>query len=118
MKAPLIILILVASFGVQAAQGIIEPLFGLYMKSNSINIQVASGGCTNKNSFRVKKIFNLRSNVFQLAFVRVVPDNCEAYFPEGRVISFTYEDLNLESGQNFQIVNPLSVNRVPENFSF
>lgn len=111
MKTPLIILLLATGFSAQAMQSYIEPLFGLYIKPNSINIQVASGGCTNKSSFLVKKLFSRRSSVFQLAFVRVVPDNCEGYFPEGRVVSFTYEDLNLESGQSFQIANPLSVYR-------
>ena len=118
MKTSLVILMLIASFSVQAAEGFIEPLFGLYMTSDTVSIQVASGGCTNKKSFRIKKYFNHRNNVYQLLFVRIAPDYCEAYFPEGSIVNFTHEDLNLESGQRFQIMNPLSVNRVPESCDY
>jgi hypothetical protein len=46
----------------------------------------------------------------------VIPDFCDAYVPFGTRISYTYEELELEEGGSFTILNPLSNYRVRSGF--
>jgi len=82
-----------------------EVLLGAQIFGRTIKLQVRTGGCTWKESFIVKKTFNRALESTELTFIRVTPDNCEAYIPEGRVITFTLGDLRLRSGQTFVIKN-------------
>lgn len=115
MKTLITILAIATSLNAHAIGQRIEPLLGIRTLNSAVKIQVQSGGCTWKESFTIKKDLDRNTGVIRLAFVRVVPDYCEAYFPDGRILTYSYEDLKLESGQSFQIVNPLAVNRVPDD---
>ena len=83
-----------------------EPLMGAQVFGNSVKIQVRTGGCTWKDSFIVKKSLNVRRNVAELTFVRIVPDNCEAFIPQGRVFTFSLSELRVRSLEGFVIANP------------
>lgn len=87
-----------------------EVLMGAQIIGRSVKILVHSGGCTWKESFSIKKSFNPRQNSTDITFVRIIPDYCEGFFPEGRVISFSLGDLRIRDGQSFSITNPISPN--------
>ena len=53
MKKLFSTLILILAFSAQA--NYLEPLLGASVDNNNVKIRVASGGCTTKNSFEVKK---------------------------------------------------------------
>ncbi len=114
MKTLLIFLVLAIELTAQAIETRVEPLLGNYVGTNGIKIQVESGGCTQKNSFRVKRRLAAKNQVIQLLFLRVEADTCEYYRPTGKTLLFSYEELQLESGESFQIANPLGVHRVPD----
>jgi hypothetical protein len=82
----------------------IEPLMGAQVQSENIVLQVFTGGCTNKNSF----VINTRKNIdtLEVTFLRVIPDNCEAYLPNGRFLLYELEELGIQSGQTVKIMNP------------
>lgn len=115
MKNLIAILTLIAGFSAHAIDRRIEPLLGAYIKTSSVKIQVESNGCTWKKSFVVNKQYDRNSDVMQILIVRMVPDLCEGYFPEGKTLVYSFEELGLQRGQNFQIVNPLAVHRVPDD---
>ena len=114
MKTLLIFLVLAIELSAQAIETRVEPLLGNFVGTNGIKIQVESGGCTHKNSFLVKRRLNAKDQVIQLLFQRVEADTCESYRPTGRALLFSFEELQLERGQSFQIANPLGVHRVPD----
>lgn len=115
MKTLLVILLLSSNLAAHEIANRIEPLLGVHVDSTGIEIQVESGGCTHKNSFAVKKRLNQRYQVVQLLFLRVEADTCEANWPAGRKIFFSYEDMQLQGGESFQVTNPLATHRVPED---
>lgn len=92
------------------AEPTLEPLYGDYFNRKGVVIQVYSGGCTYKSSFAVAKSFS--RGVQQIAFYRIKPDFCESFSKYGKQISFTYEELGLQSYDRFKIVNPRSAPRV------
>lgn len=105
MKKLLGTIVLLAATNSFAQQIGEEVLMGAQVYGNNIKIQVRSGGCTWKHSFIVKKFFNSRQNSATLTFVRVIPDNCEAYIPEGRVFTFSTSEMKVYAGQKFNITN-------------
>lgn len=109
MKKLLAPLILILAFSAQA--NYLEPLLAASVDSNNVKIRVASGGCTTKNSFEVKKITDVKRQAVQLFFIRTLSDNCEAnnsdaYFPNGIVLSYTFDELGILRGQNVYVGNP------------
>lgn len=115
MKTLLIILVFALELTAQAIETRIEPLLGNSVGTSGVKIQVESGGCTYKDSFVVKRRLDVKSQVTQLLFQRVLADTCESYRPAGKSIHFSYEELQLERGQSFQIANPLGVHQVPDS---
>jgi hypothetical protein len=82
-----------------------EVLLGAQVYDKEIKLQVRSGGCTWKDSFNIEKYFNTTDNSVELTFIRKIPDNCEAYLPEGEVLTFSLGELRVRSGQMFKIKN-------------
>ncbi len=85
----------------------IEPLMGAKIRENSIQIKVRTGGCTQKSSFVVRRSYDQQNQLIKLLFIRLIPDYCEAYIPEGRILTFSQGDVRLKSGQGFYIGNPI-----------
>lgn len=109
MKTLLIFLALAGSSNAFALQDIgVEVLLGAQVYGKNIKIQARSGGCTWKESFLVKKSLNLRQNSTDITFVRVIPDYCEAYLPDGKVFTFSLAEMKLRPGQRITITNPIS----------
>ena len=61
----------------------VEMLLGIGTMYDTVQIQVESNGCTTKESFYVQKYMNPDDEMIHLRFIRVRPDWCKAYLPEG-----------------------------------
>ena len=86
--------------------GAVEHLLGLQVDAEGVVFQVFSSGCTAKEDFRIERFQRHQSNTFQLILIREKQDPCDAVLPYGRTIRYSYEDLGLENGQIFFILNP------------
>ena len=89
-----------------------EPLLGLLYSADGLEFQVPSTGCTEKSHFVVQRLSMEDQISSQLLLIRQVPDYCDAYVPFGIRISYSYEELGLEVGESFTLLNPLSRYRV------
>ena len=79
-----------------------EPILGYTTDFEGITFQVSSGGCTSAQSFRPV----LReTSPAQLVLNRVKPDFCEAYFPYGTTVKFTWQQLGLRQGSKVVVGN-------------
>ena len=45
----------------------------------------------------------------ELTLARRSPDLCKALVPEGKTVSWTYDELGLERGQPVRVLNPISL---------
>jgi hypothetical protein len=97
-----------ATFLVQGT-GVVEPVLGLQVGPEGITFQVYSGGCTEREHFRVERF---GSDPVQLLLIRMTPDTCEAYIPYGTTVRYSYESLGLENDRRFIVLNPMSPVRV------
>lgn len=87
-----------------------EALLGYTYTTTGVTIQVNSGGCTSKEDFKVETIIG--PNYYDVTFNRTQPDFCEAFFVTGVTIDFTWAEMGLRDGDQFQITNPMQVLRV------
>lgn len=71
-----------------------------------LNVVVGSNGCTEASSFEVRI---KDGDPAELTLTRRSPDLCKALVPEGKTVSWTYEELGLERGQPVRVLNPLSL---------
>ncbi|MGZ3691677.1 MAG: hypothetical protein ACXVAX_09245 [Pseudobdellovibrio sp.] len=85
----------------------VETLMDAQVSGSQVKIQVQSGGCTWKNSFRISQHFDAAQGMTKLTFVRLYPDFCEMYFPDGIVLTYTMQDLRIQSGKSYYIGNPI-----------
>ena len=81
----------------------LELVFGYAVGIEGVTFQVQSGGCTNKESFRIEL---QEKEPMGVALYRVQPDYCEAYLPYGVFVRFSYDEIGLRGNGRFQIVNP------------
>jgi len=68
-----------------------------------ITIQVRSGGCTDKNSFRARI---QQTTPAQVTFERVRQDFCEAFLPYGESVQYNWAELGIPAGSRIVITNP------------
>jgi len=94
------------TFGVSASDWQKEVLIGFVRDDRGMVFQVYSGGCTDKDDFKI--VLDNQANVTTLTLFRINPDYCKALLPFGRYITYTYEELNLRRRQPVQILNPLN----------
>jgi hypothetical protein len=81
--------------------------------NGSLTFRTASGGCTNKESFRIniRKLKGISENSphFELAVERIARDDCKALLLEGVVIVFDLEkDLGLKGPYTVSVSNPVA----------
>lgn len=94
---------LVAKTGFAATS--VERILGVHYNSEGVTYQVASNGCTSKDSFQV----TLReTSPVQVVLERQYEDMCRAFFIYGTEITFSYTELGLTAGEQFVIANPLA----------
>ncbi|MFS0739101.1 hypothetical protein ABC365_00595 [Brevundimonas sp. 3P9-tot-E] len=71
-----------------------------------LNVVVGSNGCTEASSFEVRI---KDADPAELTLVRRSPDMCKALVPEGKTVSWAYDELGLERGQPVRVLNPISL---------
>ncbi len=93
--------------GVQAS-GTEEVLLGIDFSQKTVDIHVASGGCTKKEDFH----FDVNKGVtgkppYIVTIRRITPDNCKALIHEGVRLSFDKTELGLDGLVEFTLTNKL-----------
>jgi len=112
--------ILIGSLSAQLLENSRNKKGEIILKNPSISNGILSfisetGGCTDKNSFKVriekdKKIGGFTH--YRLTVERINPDYCKAFFPEGILIRFDLEkDLGLKGNYTVSIVNRIITGR-------
>ena len=71
-----------------------------------LTVVVGSNGCTEASSFEVKI---KDADPAELSLIRRAPDLCKAIVREGVVVSWTYAELGLNTGQHVRVLNPISL---------
>ncbi len=97
-----------------------EVLMEALLGSRQLMVRVATGGCTEKDSFKVevKKApdSDSRTPCYILTLNRVKPDDCKAFFPDGTPILFDLEkDLGLKGAFTYSLSNKVAA--APESES-
>jgi hypothetical protein len=92
------------------AEPVMEQLLGHFYTQGGVQIQVTSGGCTWKKHFEVTQ--EMSEGRILLTFMRKVQDPCRAYIPYGEILTFSFEELGLKTGDIFQIRNSEMPTRV------
>ena len=83
-----------------------EVLLGLSATPKTVEIQVASGGCTGKGDFRVDlNSGGAKTAPYSITFHRTRNDDCKAFLPDGVQLSFTREELGLTGTSEFIVTN-------------
>jgi hypothetical protein len=84
-----------------------ETLKGVEITSHDVIVQVASGGCTDKKSFKVKVHRDSAGSApAYLAFLRVKSDVCKESLANGVKLAFSKSELGLDGAGHFVITNP------------
>ncbi|MEN5146410.1 hypothetical protein [Brevundimonas diminuta] len=71
-----------------------------------LSVVVGSNGCTEASSFEVRI---KDDEPAELSLIRRAPDLCKALVPDGKTVSWTYDELGLKSGQSVRVINPVSL---------
>ena len=82
-----------------------EVLGGVMVNDEGISVQVRSGGCTSKFSF--KYLINDQVNPVEIKLVRIYNDRCKQ-MPFIQTITFTYDELGLDEQELIRVTNPVS----------
>lgn len=111
MSRKLIIAVAISLFALNGDAGpMLESIYGDFYNEAGVNIQVFSGGCTNRGSFVIQKQFSNGVNL--IYFYRVKPDFCKAFFKYGQIINFSFTELGLQVDDRFKVMNPRITPRV------
>ncbi|RPJ07600.1 MAG: hypothetical protein EHM28_06520 [Spirochaetaceae bacterium] len=91
----------------------VSVLKSIVIADGKVVFRSVTGGCTDRSSFRidVKKEtgYSAQNPMYVLTIMRVRPDDCKAFFPEGVEISFDLEkDLGLTGWYTILVTNPVS----------
>ena len=85
------------------------PVLGYLMEPEALVVTVDSGGCTSLESFQ-PWVEHGEPSVIHLA--RVADDRCEADFPYGEQLRFTWDALGVTS-KTAVLANPVVINKAP-----
>lgn len=85
-----------------------EVLMGINITDSEIELHVASGGCTNKNSFSIEiDKGSIGKPPYVLRVYRVKSDNCEAFLPNGVSVRYSKDELGLSGISEMSLINKL-----------
>jgi hypothetical protein len=85
---------------------VLEAVRKVDFDGQRLSVVVGSNGCTEASSFEVKIKDN---DPAELSLIRRTPDLCKALVREGVVVSWTYAELGLNTGQHVRVLNPISL---------
>jgi hypothetical protein len=80
-----------------------EPIYGVIVKDDGLDVRVSSGGCTAAEHFTAW-IEPGKTELVHL--VRLQEDSCEAWVPAGELLHFTWQQLGVTKNEA-RLVNPL-----------
>ncbi len=108
MRCRLLMLALAVLWAATDTAAAQDPLLGLTITPATIELRVATGGCTQKGhfTFRVERDPN-NSSLTRVTAIRLRPDYCKGWFPDGTLLVFTREEIGLKEGETFLITNPV-----------
>lgn len=85
----------------------LTPVLSWRDEGASVRIRVPSNGCTTKDSFYPEVTGSANAGwAFELALIRIHPDDCRAMLPTGVELSWTKDELGLPDGAELRVVNP------------
>ena len=85
---------------------VLEAVRKVDFDGQRLTVVVGSNGCTEASSFEVRI---KDGDPAELTLARRSPDLCKALVPEGKTVSWTYDELGLERGQPVRVLNPISL---------
>jgi hypothetical protein len=85
---------------------VLEAVRKVDFDGQRLSVVVGSNGCTEASSFEVKI---KDADPAELSLIRRAPDLCKALVREGVVVSWTYAELGLNTGQHVRVLNPVSL---------
>ncbi|MFV8751756.1 hypothetical protein ACNOYE_14520 [Nannocystaceae bacterium ST9] len=77
-------------------RGVDEPLYGVLVGADGIDVRVSSGGCTVPEHFTA---FVEPGEIQLVHLIRLEADSCEADLPEGELLHFTWAQLGVTAGK-------------------
>ena len=81
-----------------------ETILGTQITEDGVAFRVHTGGCTSKDSFELT-IDESKGNI-ELELDRTQPDYCLALYPNGTVIEYSWDELDLIP-QPVTVLNPI-----------
>ena len=85
----------------------VERVFEFRVKDTQLVFQVATGGCTEADDFKLRKEVNPKAaGSVKLTLIRLKPDRCKGYFPEGTKITFDRQKLGIPASAKIKLKNP------------
>lgn len=85
---------------------VLEAVRKVDFDGQRLSVVVGSNGCTEASSFEVKI---KDADPAELSLIRRAPDLCKALVREDVVVSWTYAELGLNTGQHVRVLNPVSL---------
>ena len=85
----------------------LEPVLTWYVEDDALFVRAFSGGCTNKSSFEPHVYMEPGEWVAEVELERTEPDLCEAFMPNGALISWSREELAIPGSAEIELVNPV-----------
>jgi hypothetical protein len=86
----------------------LETLMGVEIIEDKLKIRVSSGGCTDKDSFRINVIKGFTGiPPYIVEIYRIIPDYCKRYMPEGVVLEYKLSDIGIEPFATFRLENKI-----------
>ena len=83
-----------------------EVLLGLNLTPKALDILVASGGCTQKEDFKIDVNKGVTEKPpYSITIYRTKSDDCKVFLPDGVLLSFTKEELGLNGLTEFTVTN-------------
>ena len=85
----------------------VERVFEFRVKDTQLVFRVATGGCTEADDFKLRKEVNPKAaGTVKLTLIRLKPDSCKGYFPEGTKITFDRQKLGIPASAEIELKNP------------
>ena len=85
----------------------VERVFEFRVKDTQLVFRVATGGCTEAEDFKLRQEVNPKAaGIVDLTLIRLKPDRCKGYVPEGAKITFDRQKLGIPASAKTKLKNP------------
>jgi hypothetical protein len=104
-----LMIMILATFGLNSHAETFEKILGYNYDDSGIELQVFSGGCTDKTSFQiVRRDLN---QILTFGFKRISYDGCLALIPYGVKVKYSYAEMGVSPFQQFKVLNSIATSR-------